>query len=109
MDRTRANQLTLSQLKRLRIASAVIADTFGEPVYLVGSSILRRDFRDVDLRVILPDDRYSALPFKVRGLLAFSVSLYLEQSSGLPIDFQLQCQSESDGFDGERQPVALPR
>lgn len=74
--------------------------------YLVGSSIERPDWRDVDVRFILEDDAFSrlfpdALPnhweFDPRWLLLTScISAHLARATGLPIDFQFQPQTHAN-------------
>lgn len=79
-------------------------DTFG--VYLVGSAIERPDWRDVDLRMILADEEFKVLFPTVASieyptwehdqrwlLLTVSISQWLSQQSGLPVDFQFQPQT----------------
>jgi hypothetical protein len=79
---------------------------FGTPPFLVGSALLRKDWRDVDVRLILDDDVYLALGLGgthgdplgpghehsngkwVALCLAFSA--LGKQMTGLPIDFQIQ-------------------
>lgn len=39
----------------------LIRDYFGHVAYQVGSSLDRKDWRDVDVRLILPDDEFAAL------------------------------------------------
>lgn len=73
---------------------------FGEIPYHVGSSLAdKRDWRDVDVRLILPDDRY-----RVLGLgdptqcgdngawraMCMAFSALGRQMTGLSIDFQIQ-------------------
>ena len=48
-------------LDRLDLASVVVREIFDTPPYLVGSCLERPDYRDVDIRVILDDDRYAQL------------------------------------------------
>ncbi len=43
---------------RLRNWANQIAARFGRPVYLVGSSLVCDDARDIDVVVVLPDDEY---------------------------------------------------
>ena len=67
--------------------------------YLVGSATERSDYRDVDIRVLMDDRRFDSL---FRGRLeavrfvnrAFSV--WGQQETGLPIDFQVQRQTEAN-------------
>ena len=103
----RANYIGAPQFFRLNEACRIINDAFdfGYGVYLVGSSLVRRDYRDVDLRCIVSDEDYARLfpgigagpwrhPFW--SLLCSSISLYLSQTSGLPIDFQIQSMTEAN-------------
>ena len=58
--------------------------------YLVGSVMERPTYRDVDVRLLLADDRYDRLDDAEWGLLGFIVSRRLAAVTGLPIDFQFQ-------------------
>lgn len=72
----------------------------GEMPYLVGSSLDRRDFRDVDVRMILDDDLFDTLfPYPKPGvlrnqalwaMLCEALSVWGAHETGLPIDFQFQ-------------------
>lgn len=85
--------------------------------YLVGSALLRPDYRDVDIRFIMADDSYDALFFrndkyddlrdKSWSLLCFSLGGWLEASTGLPIDFQIQRWSEAHKYSGGRYPLGV--
>jgi len=94
----------------LELACRQINEAFGNPkscanCYLVGSAIERADWRDVDVRFIMPDEEFSALfpgvhldnalwEYHPRWLLlTSSISKYLQQYTGLPIDFQFQPQT----------------
>jgi hypothetical protein len=73
---------------------------FGHPPYHVGSSLTEKaGWRDVDVRLILPDAEYAALGLgdpRYTHRSAKWVSLVLAYSAlgremtGLPIDFQIQ-------------------
>lgn len=88
---------------------------FGEIPYQVGTSVLNKTFRDVDIRIILPDDRWDAMGFGpsddvhrnpawVSICLAFS-SLGREMT-GLPIDFQVQRMTEANrDYPGHRSAI----
>lgn len=98
----------------LNQACMVIAAAFDTPAFLVGSAVTTKTRRDVDVRVILPDDRYKELfpgiganprTHPLWSLLCSSTALWLAQASGLPVDFQVQSQSRADLEDGPR--VAL--
>ena len=76
---------------------------FGHPPYHVGSSLTSKTWRDVDVRLILPDDEYAAWGFGddaarpshnekwVSFVLAYSA--LGKAITGLPIDFQIQQQT----------------
>lgn len=80
-------------------------------VFLVGSCITRKDYRDVDVRCILPDDEFEALfPKGEDGLrprfmlTCLSLSAWFRHVTGLPVDFQFQKQSvANEKHKGERQ------
>ena len=75
---------------------------FDETPYHVGSSVQGKSWRDVDVRLLLPDDTYERM-----GLgdpahphenakwvsLVMAYSALGKQMTGLPIDFQIQQQS----------------
>lgn len=74
--------------------------TFG--TYLVGSSLHRRDYRDVDVRMIMENDAYDKLfPGAIDrpdlnaywSLTCVMIADWLARETGLPIDFQIQRQS----------------
>jgi len=81
-------------------------DTGG--VYLVGSAGERADHRDVDVRLILSDERFDALfghaPV-LWELFSYAVSRQLAADTGLPIDFQVQRQTQANEHDGLRNPL----
>jgi hypothetical protein len=86
-----------------RMVDEAYPDALG--LYLVGSSLTKRNFRDVDLRLILLDADYAAM-FPGIGnngwlhprwsLVCSSIALYLSKASGLPVDFQFQAQGEAN-------------
>lgn len=79
----------------------IISDYFGHVPYHVGSSLDRKDWRDVDVRLILPDDEFrdrfgdnqstTTNPALAAVTLAFAA--LGKQMTGLPIDFQIQPQT----------------
>ncbi len=92
-------------------------DGFG--CYLVGSSIERRDYRDVDVRCILSDEAFDRL-FRLDpetpgvggwlnplwSLMCTSISVWMGQATGLPIDFQIQRQTQAnEKHEGPRQAL----
>lgn len=76
-----------------------INDAFGHLPYLVGSAVKSKTWRDVDVRLILPDEEFDAL-FPPRephahydgmwGLLCAALSELARLRTGLPVDFQIQ-------------------
>lgn len=96
---------------------------FGEyGCYVVGSCLERPDWRDVDVRYILPDEEFKALfpdavvhvdggtwEFDARWLLlTVSISAWLKAQTGLPVDFQFQPQTHANfRHKGPRNAVGL--
>lgn len=88
---------------------------FGHPPYHVGSSLtLKSGWRDVDVRLILPDDEYESLGLGKPNMpshngkwvaLCLAFSALGKQMTGLPIDFQIQQQTRAN----EEYPREHPR
>jgi hypothetical protein len=96
--------LSTLELHELDEACAPFLSAFGTHPYLVGSASQRDDFRDVDVRLILADDEYDALFAERKGLWALLSRLgstYLRARTGLPVDFQVQRQSEANAKFGD--------
>src|SRR6187401_467780 len=84
---------------------ALVYRAFGEHAYHVGSSVMSKLWRDVDVRVMLDDATYARLELGdpkephanarwVAICLAFSA--LGKEMTGLPIDFQIQALSEAN-------------
>lgn len=82
----------------------IVSDYFGHECYHVGSSLSTKTWRDVDVRLILPDAEFTAQfgkgaaaethPKLAAITLAFAA---LGQAmTGLPIDFQIQTMSHAN-------------
>jgi hypothetical protein len=78
---------------------------FDEVLYHVGSSLTKKMWRDVDVRIMLDDEKYKAMGFGdpehphdngrwVAYCLAFSE--LGKRMTGLPIDFQIQQTSHAN-------------
>lgn len=92
---------------------------FGYPPYHVGSSLTEKTWRDVDVRLILPDDEYEALglgsakgEFQMQNAkwvaLCLAFSALGKQLTGLPIDFQIQQQTAAnEAYKGPRSALCL--
>ena len=115
----RAVHLTVEEIWRLAHAVRPIEDAFGgKSVYLVGSVLKGPDWRDVDLRIILPDHDFDRI-FAPRGdptdqfrmLFQTAVSAMLRENTKLPIDFQVQRKSNITKEEslGERKPAGSAR
>jgi hypothetical protein len=94
-----------------------IEAAFGHLPYLVGTAAVGKQWRDVDVRLILPDDEFDHLfppiepgrfPDGLWSLLCAALSELGKQRTGLPVDFQIQRQSyANDRFPGVRQALGL--
>lgn len=63
-------------------------------VYLVGSAMTRPDYRDIDVRIILPDADHQALGTAINyRRLNLMLTVWGKQVTGLPIDCQVQSQT----------------
>jgi hypothetical protein len=89
---------------------------FGGGLYLVGTAAAldRQDYRDVDVRLILDDAAYDALVAATSAdtvsFLGLAIGEYLVSRTGLPIDFQIQRQTEAnERHKGIRNPVGFTR
>lgn len=109
----RSSYVPMSSFILLDHACGVVSDAFGGNCpYHVGSSTQRADWRDVDVRLILPDDEFDQL-FADHGslwsLLCLSTSEYLSRVSGLPVDFQVQRRTEANDEYGDqfRNPLGV--
>ena len=81
----------------------IVADYFGHTPYHVGSSLKTKDWRDVDVRLILPDDEFEALFGKVGNYcnpkfaaITLAFCALAKEMTGLPVDFQIQSQSHAN-------------
>ena len=91
----------------------IVTDAFGHVPYQVGSSLFTKEWRDVDVRLILPDDefdrRFGQPPSELnRKLAAFTLAFASlgREMTGLPIDFQIQRQTEANAkYPGNRSAL----
>lgn len=96
---------------------AFIRAAYGHEPYLVGSATQGKAWRDVDVRLILPDDEFDVLfgpvrPFGLNprwSLVTAGVSALGKEWTGLPIDFQIQPMTHANQRypDGFRQPLGI--
>ncbi len=109
---------------KLQLACQQVNDAFGGfGCYLVGSSIDRPDWRDVDVRFIMTDEEFQAEfpgtfdPDREVGtwefdpkwiLVTAGIAAFLANASGLPIDFQFQPQTHANTrHQGTRHPLGI--
>jgi hypothetical protein len=91
----------------------------GGGCYLVGSALQRPDWRDIDVRFMLPDDEFDVLfpgtrengiwEFDSRWLvMTTAIADWLAKRTGLPIDFQFQSQTHAnERHKGRRNALGL--
>lgn len=104
--------LSPRQMWRLDEACRPIRQAFHAPPYLVGTAQTGRDYRDVDVRLILEDEPYDALAGQlgVAGVAFLGIVFgeYLAARTGLPVDFQIQRQTEAnERHMGPRNPLGV--
>lgn len=108
MSEVRFCYLSPPEMHRLDIACVPLKVAFGTP-YLVGSVNTRRDYRDVDVRLILDDDDPVLADGPRVRALNFALSEYLRAMTGLPVDFQFQSMTAANSgeHEGFRNPLGL--
>lgn len=97
----------------------MLHDAFGETPYHVGSSLETTAWRDVDVRLILDDEQYEAMglgdpahPHENAKWCAYTLAFSAlgKAMTGLPIDFQIQQQSEANAnHPGMRSALGIRR
>lgn len=106
----RANYIGAPEAFHLNNLCTMLNEAFGFNNYLVGSSLTKRDYRDVDIRCIMDDEEFDTLfPDSKRNpdagswvhdakwsLICASISEWLSKRSGLPIDFQIQRRTQAN-------------
>lgn len=107
------------QMFKLDEAYKPIVAAFEETPYLVGSSVERtlgrrgetHEYRDVDVRLMLDNEKYTALRSvgpHVIELLGITIGEYLAQATGMTIDFQIQhADIANEKYRGMRNPLGL--
>ncbi len=104
-----ADRVTFLQLADLRVLDSwgrELRDMFNHTAYLVGSSLTRPDYRDVDVRVIVPTDTFDLFASVVDvGRLNVALSLWGAHVTGLPIDCQVQSVDAGADETGPIRPV----
>jgi hypothetical protein len=124
---SKVNHVGAPKVFALELACQHINEAFdseGFGCYLVGSCLQRPDWRDIDIRFIMPDEEFAKL-FPIPGswlphqvwiwehdpkwlLLTVSISEHLSKLTGLPVDFQFQPQTyANERYKGMRQAIGM--
>lgn len=123
-ERKRGSYLSPPDMNRLDWACRPIAEAFGYAPMLVGSVLTRAEYRDIDIRLILPDEDVERLfgaegrygtqdaptPHALQLLIHIALSDLIAKAAGLPvpIDFQIQSRTEANtGERGHREPIGI--
>lgn len=95
----------------LRLWGAHVDRAFGDVPFQVGSSLTQKHgWRDVDVRVLVDDERFDVLwsDAPVRRLHEMAWSAFGQQFTGLPIDFQIQRLTDANAeFSGVRSALVV--
>lgn len=94
----RADYLPPQSLFGLHAAASEVMKSYDSlGVYLVGSCLVHKDYRDVDVRCIMRDDDFEReFPKDEHGhrpkwmLTCLALSAWFRHVTGLPVDFQFQ-------------------
>ena len=118
-DARRSGYLLMFEFERLEEWCRSVYALFGDVPYLVGSAMSSKDYRDVDIRLIVADEdfdaRWGALDGVEPGqallrirLMNRAISIWGQQETGLPIDFQIQRMTEANAqYPDPRNPMGL--
>ena len=107
---SRVTYLTVSQDRLLADWARKLyqAFYFEHMPYHVGSSLVSADWKDVDVRVMMPDETYEAIAAIIRPRrLNLALSLWGEKVTGLPIDCQIQTITEGNGMENRTRRHAI--
>lgn len=97
--RQRATWLHVTDFDRLEDWCHMVRIILWSQPYLVGSALDRADFRDIDIRVLMADKDFDRLSRKRSDVIRFlnrAFSTWGQRETGLPIDFQIQRQTEAN-------------
>lgn len=116
--RNKTSYVGVPAIFELTMACNVLIRAYGASIYHVGSSLQRPDWRDVDLVMILSDEAFerefpnaplhsAAWEHDPKWLvLTVSLSKWLSEKSGVPVDFKFQPRSfANERHDGPRNPI----
>jgi len=101
------------QTVALRLWAVALRGVFGEMPYLVGSATVSKDWRDVDVVVLLSDEGFYhwAGPQGMRGArwqsICAAFSAWGKEITGLPIDFKFQPARWANGAHSGRREALI--
>ena len=112
-ETTRGTSLSPQDFLLLDEWGTQLTEAFGDTPYLVGSvARAARDYRDVDVRMLLPDEAWwlygtqamtmTRLSWRLR-VINMTITMWGRQVTGLPIDFQFQPGEEFHSYDDDRR------
>lgn len=113
------HHLQVSQFYNLNQVCRTLVDAFGWHIYQVGSSLTRPTWRDVDVRCLLSDPRFDQMfpgaelrdgyhSHPMLALMNVAISEWMSARTGLPIDFQIQRQTQAnEKHDGQRNALGV--
>jgi predicted nucleotidyltransferase len=94
-------------------------EAFDETAYLVGSAAVGKEWRDIDVRLMLDDPEFfDTFPGYRKhhqqdakwALMCAAISLLGKHMTGLPVDFQIQRAEQANrDFKGIREPLFIQR
>ena len=101
----------------LEHALIIVSEAFNEDCWLVGSATRRRDYRDVDVRMIMSDAKFNAVFGEYRGhrwnpfwsLTMASISERLSRITCMQVDFQIQTRTHADATYAKGARVGLSK
>ena len=110
MTAARKSGLTTRDLAALDKAVSALPWIADGWTYLVGTAQTGGEYRDVDVRTIVPNDEFDRL-FSDAALwstVCFLAADWLSRQTGLPVDYQIQRQTEAnEKHSGSRNPLGF--
>lgn len=102
-DFQRGNYLGFHEAETLDSMCGLINKAFGSTCYLVGSATKTKEFRDVDVRLIMADDEFDLLFGNTAkpplwSVVCNAISVWISDAIKLPVDFQIQKQSRANAI-----------
>lgn len=100
----RSDFIGMPHMPKLDRFGEIVFQAFAARAYIVGSALTRRDWRDLDVRVILPDDRFEQLfgaetDWRKNPRLAAVATAFAalaNQMTSLPVDFGIDQMTEAN-------------